>query len=34
MILYRGEDDRLQVVQVPWSCSARWRMPVDGLAAR
>jgi Family of unknown function (DUF6084) len=28
-VLYRGEDDRLQVVLVPWSCSARWRMPVD-----
>ena len=27
-VLYRGEDDRLQVVLVPWSCSARWRMPV------
>ena len=21
--------DRLQVAQVPWSCTARWRMPVD-----
>ena len=28
-VLYRGEEDRLQVVLVPWSCSARWRMPVD-----
>jgi hypothetical protein len=28
-VLYRGEDDRLQVVLVPWSCTARWRMPVD-----
>ena len=27
-VLYRGEEDRLQVVLVPWSCSARWRMPV------
>jgi hypothetical protein len=27
-ILYSGDDDRLQVVLVPWSCSARWRMPV------
>ena len=27
-VLYRGADDRLQVVLVPWSCSARWRMPV------
>ena len=29
MVLYRGEADRLQVAQVPWSCTARWRMPVD-----
>jgi uncharacterized protein DUF6084 len=28
MVLYRGEADRLQVAQVPWSCTARWRMPV------
>jgi hypothetical protein len=28
MVLYRGEQDRLQVAQVPWSCTARWRMPV------
>jgi hypothetical protein len=28
-VLHRGEDDRLQVVLVPWSCTARWRMPVD-----
>jgi Family of unknown function (DUF6084) len=28
-VLYCGERDRLQVVLVPWSCSARWRMPVD-----
>jgi uncharacterized protein DUF6084 len=28
-VLYRGADDRLQVVLVPWSCSSRWRMPVD-----
>lgn len=28
MVLYRGERDRLQVAQVPWSCTARWRMPV------
>jgi hypothetical protein len=28
-VLYRGADDRLQVVLVPWSCSARWRMPVE-----
>jgi hypothetical protein len=29
MVLYSGEHDRLQVAQVPWSCTARWRMPVD-----
>jgi hypothetical protein len=28
-VLYRGADDRLQVVLVPWSCTTRWRMPVD-----
>lgn len=28
-VLYRGTDDRLQVVLVPWSCTAQWRMPVD-----
>jgi len=28
-VLYRGVDDRLQVVLVPWSCSSRWRMPVE-----
>ena len=33
MVLYRGEGDRLQVAQVPWSCTARWRMPVDGVAS-
>jgi Family of unknown function (DUF6084) len=27
-VLYRGVEDRLQVVLVPWSCSVRWRMPV------
>jgi hypothetical protein len=29
MVLYSGDGDRLQVAQVPWSCTARWRMPVD-----
>jgi hypothetical protein len=33
MVLYSGEGDRLQVAQVPWSCTARWRMPVDGVAS-
>ena len=28
-VLYRGEADRLQVVLVPWSCSARWSMPIS-----
>jgi Family of unknown function (DUF6084) len=28
-VLYRGAEDRLQVVLVPWSCSSRWRMPAD-----
>jgi hypothetical protein len=29
MVLYSGEHDRLQVAQVPWSCTAKWRMPVE-----
>jgi len=29
MVMYSGEDDRLQIAQVPWSCVTRWRMPVD-----
>ena len=29
MVLYSGEHDRLQIAQVPWSCTARWRMPVE-----
>ena len=33
MVLYAGEHDRLQVAQVPWSCTARWRMPVDAWKA-
>ncbi len=28
-VLYSGEQERLQVVLVPWSCTARWRMPVE-----
>jgi Family of unknown function (DUF6084) len=27
-VLHRGDDGRIQVVAIPWSCSARWRMPV------
>lgn len=33
MVLYAGEHDRLQVRPVPWSCSARWRMPVASFKA-
>ncbi len=29
MVLYAGEHDRLQVAQVPWSCSTQWLMPVE-----
>ena len=29
MVLYSGDEDRLQVAQVPWSATARWRMPVE-----
>lgn len=29
MVLYRGEQDHLQVAGVPWSCNARWGMPVE-----
>ncbi len=28
-VLYAGAADRLQVVLVPWSCSARWSMPAS-----
>ncbi len=28
-VMYAGEQERLQVVLVPWSCSASWRMPVE-----
>ena len=27
-ILLRGDDGRVQVVSVPWSCTTTWRMPV------
>lgn len=27
-ILHRGDDGQVQVVLVPWTCSAQWRMPV------
>jgi hypothetical protein len=33
MVLYAGDGDRLQVAQVPWSCTARWRMPVQAWKA-
>lgn len=29
MLLYRGEQEHLQVAQVPWSCSATYEMPVE-----
>ena len=29
MVLYRGATDRMQIAPVPWSCSSRWRMPVE-----
>ncbi len=29
MLMYAGEDERLQIMQVPWSCSARYELPVD-----
>lgn len=28
-IYYRGEDGRIQIVQVPWDSAAKFRMPVD-----
>jgi hypothetical protein len=28
MVLYAGPSDRLQVAQVPWSCAAKYSMPV------
>jgi hypothetical protein len=27
-VLHRGDDGRVQVVLVPWSCSAQWKLPV------
>jgi hypothetical protein len=33
MVLYQGEHDRLQITQVPWSCVARWDMPVEAWKA-
>ena len=27
-ILLRGDDGRVQIVSVPWSCTTTWRMPV------
>jgi hypothetical protein len=29
MVLYAGDQDRLQVAQVPWSCTTKWMMPVE-----
>ena len=28
-ILHRGDDGQMQVVLVPWSCSAQWKLPVE-----
>ena len=28
-IFYRAEGGRMQIVQVPWNCSARYELPVD-----
>ena len=28
-VFYRGEQDRLQVVKVPWSCNVGYRLPVE-----
>jgi uncharacterized protein DUF6084 len=27
-VLYRGDDGQVQVVLIPWTCSAQWRMPI------
>ena len=27
-VLHRGDDGQMQVVLIPWTCSAQWRMPV------
>lgn len=27
-VLHRGDDGRIQVVAIPWSCTSTWRMPV------
>ena len=27
-VLHRGDDGQMQVVLIPWTCSADWRMPV------
>jgi hypothetical protein len=29
MVLYKGDEGGLRVTAVPWSCSARWPMPVE-----
>jgi hypothetical protein len=28
-ILHRGEDGQVQIVLVPWSCSAPWKLPIE-----
>jgi hypothetical protein len=32
-ILYRGENDRLQISQVPWHATARYALPVEAWRA-
>jgi len=32
-VFYRGDDGRLQLTQIPWSASERWRMPVGAWRA-
>jgi len=29
MVLYRDQGEQLRVTGVPWSCSAKWQMPVE-----
>ena len=33
MVLYRDQGEQLRVTGVPWSCSARWSMPVEAWKA-
>ena len=31
--ILHSEDGKVQIAMVPWSCSARYKLPVDGLEA-